>query len=54
MKDLGGKQCPKCKAGIIKNGGCNHIKCPSCKIDICWNCLKQFDSGKKCYDHLAK
>jgi len=35
------KECPKCKAIIEKDGGCNHMVCKnvSCKYDFCWVCL---------------
>ncbi|RDD37461.1 E3 ubiquitin-protein ligase arih1 [Trichoplax sp. H2] len=35
------KECPKCRATIEKNGGCNHMICQnkSCKFDFCWICL---------------
>ncbi|PVU95267.1 hypothetical protein BB561_001921 [Smittium simulii] len=33
------KECPKCKATIEKNGGCNHMSCVKCKFEFCWICL---------------
>jgi len=39
------RDCPGCKAPITKNGGCNHMKCESCKVQFCWACMK---IGKKC------
>ena len=35
------KECPKCKATIEKDGGCNHMICKNqaCKADFCWVCL---------------
>lgn len=32
------KECPKCSSTIEKNGGCNHMKCRSCKYEFCWIC----------------
>lgn len=51
---MGVRQCPKCKTGIIKNGGCNHMECRGCKAHICWKCFKIFATSKECYDHLAR
>ncbi|KAG4079792.1 hypothetical protein HA402_014923 [Bradysia odoriphaga] len=33
------KPCPNCRIAIEKNGGCNHMKCFSCKHEFCWKCL---------------
>lgn len=32
------KECPKCSVNIEKDGGCNHMKCSSCKYEFCWIC----------------
>ena len=45
------KCCPKCKLGIEKTGGCNHVSC-KCGVHICWVCLEYFDDSQQCYGHL--
>lgn len=39
------KECPKCRATIEKNGGCNHMVCKNvaCKYEFCWVCLDQWE-----------
>jgi len=34
-------QCPRCRAAIQRDGGCNHMICKNqaCKADFCWVCL---------------
>lgn len=44
------KPCPKCKAPIIKGGGCNKMTCQKCQIFFCWLCLKQIQG----YDHFSE
>ena len=49
------KTCPKCKAPIIKSGGCNKMTCKKCNSYFCWICqsiingYEHFNSaGSKC------
>jgi len=37
------KPCPHCGNGIVKRGGCNHMKCPQCSCSFCWLCLTIID-----------
>ena len=46
------KRCPKCKIGIEKTYGCNHMTCTACNTHICWVCLAYFSTGSECYGHL--
>ena len=46
------KHCPKCNVPIEKINGCNHVHCRQCSADICWVCLKYFDTSSDCYVHL--
>ena len=36
------KECPSCKAKIVKNGGCSHMKCSQCNYEFCWICLNRY------------
>lgn len=44
------KPCPKCRASIEKNGGCNYMKCIHCNHQFCWLCL--VDWTKHSQDHF--
>lgn len=37
------RECPKCRATIEKDGGCNHMVCKRCKFDFCWVCLGSWE-----------
>jgi len=38
------KRCPGCESPILKNGGCDHMICSSCKHEFFWTTLKPFRS----------
>jgi hypothetical protein len=46
-KQLNIKTCPKCKKKIIKDGGCDHMKCV-CEYNFCWRCLKPWNLEHRC------
>ncbi|KAI0873145.1 hypothetical protein GGS24DRAFT_490992 [Hypoxylon argillaceum] len=52
-REMGIKDCPKCKTPLEKTEGCNHMTC-RCGAHICWVCLEIFDSSGACYDHLNR
>ncbi|CAN0477976.1 unnamed protein product, partial [Discosporangium mesarthrocarpum] len=33
------KPCPSCFAPIMREYGCNSMKCCRCKYSFCWSCL---------------
>jgi ariadne-1 len=43
------KPCPKCKARIEKNGGCNHMTCRSCSYEFCWICGHRWSGHNASY-----
>jgi len=40
------KECPQCDSTIIKDGGCQYIRCGTCNHGFCWICLGPFDHVK--------
>ncbi|CAG8566448.1 4681_t:CDS:2 [Ambispora gerdemannii] len=40
------KKCPKCKANIEKNNGCDHMTCraPRCGYEFCWLCFADYNA----------
>ncbi|PGH20396.1 hypothetical protein AJ80_03541 [Polytolypa hystricis UAMH7299] len=43
LKKLRIKQCPKCRAGVRKMFGCNHISC-RCGNQWCWRCWQPIET----------
>ncbi|KAI0965631.1 hypothetical protein F4678DRAFT_452053 [Xylaria arbuscula] len=52
-KEIGIKDCPKCKTPLEKIDGCNHMAC-RCGAHICWVCLRVFGLSDDCYSHMRK
>ncbi|KAI2631505.1 hypothetical protein GGS26DRAFT_598598 [Hypomontagnella submonticulosa] len=52
-KEIGIKDCPKCKTPLEKTEGCNHMQC-KCGAHICWVCLQTFNKGEDCYTHMSE
>ena len=42
VKIILGNDCPGCGRHIIKNGGCPHMVCQTCKYEFCWMCLGSY------------
>jgi hypothetical protein len=32
--------CPGCASSIMKDGGCNHVRCSWCHVQFCWACMR--------------
>ena len=57
LQTSGAKYCPRCSIPLLKDGGCNHVRCGACRTHICWVCLKAFkDEGEKesVYEHIRR
>ena len=39
------RPCPRCRAPILKNGGCNAMRCARCGVSFCWACMR---SSREC------
>lgn len=52
-REIGIKDCPKCKTPLEKTEGCNHMAC-RCGAHICWVCLGTFKASSDCYGHMKK
>jgi len=44
----GWQQCPRCKVGVERTFGCNHMFCTSCRTEFCYSCGKEWDKLKRC------
>ncbi|KAJ8091204.1 hypothetical protein PM082_004180 [Marasmius tenuissimus] len=50
----GMKKCLNCQILIQHGGGCNHVMCTQCGLDMCWVCMERFDcKGDDVYKHMA-
>ncbi|UJR14374.1 hypothetical protein I4U23_001370 [Adineta vaga] len=50
------KNCPKCRYGIEKTTGCDHMTCTQCHFEFCWACLAAYadirsDGNHRHYQH---
>eukprot|EP00956_Cyclotella_meneghiniana_P029554 scaffold71988_cov47-Cyclotella_meneghiniana.AAC.5 len=34
------RPCPSCSSPILKDGGCNHVRCGKCRANFCWACMR--------------
>jgi ariadne-1 len=48
------KECPKCKAVIHKDGGCQYMTCSTCQHRFCWMCLGAFDHKDHACNKLSE
>jgi hypothetical protein len=39
-KNQNTRPCPGCSSPIIKDGGCNHVRCGKCRVNFCWACMR--------------
>ncbi|KAH6876592.1 hypothetical protein B0T10DRAFT_414495 [Thelonectria olida] len=53
-EQMGIQNCPDCHSPIEKDGGCNHVTCLKCGIDICWLCLAGFERRIDCNEHMNR
>jgi hypothetical protein len=50
-KTINTRNCPNCSSPIMKDGGCNHVKCTKCRIEFCWACMQ---SRSRCLAYQCK
>ncbi|KAL3779172.1 hypothetical protein HJC23_002023 [Cyclotella cryptica] len=39
-KNMHTRPCPGCSSPILKDGGCNHVRCGKCGVNFCWACMR--------------
>ncbi|KAL3793636.1 hypothetical protein ACHAWO_001685 [Cyclotella atomus] len=39
-KNTNTRPCPGCSSPVLKDGGCNHMKCGKCRVTFCWACMR--------------
>ncbi|KAI0539443.1 hypothetical protein GGR58DRAFT_464313 [Xylaria digitata] len=52
-REIGIKDCPKCRTPLEKTEGCDHMTC-RCGAHICWVCLETFALSDDCYRHMNR
>ena len=45
------RPCPSCSSPILKDGGCNHVRCGKCRVNFCWACMR---SKSQCKAYQCK
>jgi ariadne-1 len=48
------KDCPKCRALIEKNGGCNHMSCRKCRFQFCWVCMGDWNQHQRDFYNCSR
>jgi len=39
------RHCPNCESPVMKNGGCNAMKCAACQTGFCWLCGEEIQDA---------
>ena len=48
------RECPNCKAKLIKGEGCNKIVCSRCRHAMCYQCNQEIPNTKEAYTHFCQ
>eukprot|EP00656_Telonema_subtile_P054279 TRINITY_DN8077_c0_g1_i2.p1 TRINITY_DN8077_c0_g1~~TRINITY_DN8077_c0_g1_i2.p1 ORF type:complete len:250 (+),score=33.25 TRINITY_DN8077_c0_g1_i2:439-1188(+) len=48
------KQCPSCKADVMKTGGCNAMTCSLCSTGFCWLCGEEIQDAEGLPIHFMR